>query len=215
MSGFASALAVDSDWQSCCTALLEGLAVPASANLGFLYCSDQHAGHVDDIVSRLRLETGVAHWIGSIGLGVSGVGQVEFDTPALSVMVGSFGDDQFRVFESTALTEETRAWAAAHEARFGIVHGDPHVTHLPGDIVSFASGLDSGFLVGGLSSARNEAKQIAERSLRGGLSGALFSDDTRLPPSSVRAVRQSAMCNASRVEMATSSQNSTGVRRSK
>ena len=177
MSGFASALAVDPDWQACCTQLLAGLDVPAGANLGFIYCGDRHADQVDDVVARLRLQTGIADWVGSIGLGVSGVGRVEFDTPALSVLVGCFGDDQFRVFESKDLNDDTRTWARAHDARFAIVHGDPHVTHLPDDIVSLASSLDSGFLVGGLSSARGDAKQIAGRALRGGLSGALFAGD--------------------------------------
>jgi small ligand-binding sensory domain FIST len=175
MSAFASALVVDPDWKNGVTSVLAELGELGNADLGFVYIADPLSAHAEAIVASLRERTKVAHWIGSIGLGVSGRGRVEFDTPALSVMVGSFGSECFRVFDSAKLDDATSRWAATTEARFAVVHGDPHVTHLPDEIVRFSAALDGGFLVGGLSSSRQACPQIANSAVSGGLSGALFS----------------------------------------
>lgn len=177
MTGFASALAIDAEWQNCVAAVADAVRHVDGANLGFVYIGDPLSAHADSIVNQLRMRTGVVDWVGSVGLGVSATGTMEFDTPALSVMVGAFPDDSYRVFGSTELDPATRSWARDRGARFGVIHGDPHVTHLPDDIVRFVADLDGGFLVGGLSSSRSACPQIANGAVRGGLSGALFAPE--------------------------------------
>lgn len=174
MSTFASALVVDADWRKCVERAADEIGGVPEANLGFVYVGDPLSAHADEIVAQLRMRTGVRDWVGSVGLGVSGRGQVEFDSPAISIMVGQFEEQSFRVFGDSVLDDATQRWAADNSARFAVVHGDPHVTHLPTSITEFSSALDGGFLVGGLSSSRGACPQIANCAVSGGLSGALF-----------------------------------------
>jgi len=177
MEGFASALVVNPDWQACVDGVAEEIKSAPEADVGFVYVGDPLSSNTDAIVEGLRERTGIKDWIGSVGLGVSGRGVVEFDTPALSVLAGSFGETRYRVFDSTKPTDALNAWARDNDARFAVVHGDPHVTNLPDDIARFTRDLDGGFLVGGLSSSRGACPQIANTAVRGGISGALFAGD--------------------------------------
>ena len=177
MEEFASALAVDADWQKCVAKVADAVAPAEDADLGFVYIGDPLSENADAIVASLRERTGVQDWVGSVGMGVSGPARVEFDTPALSALVGKFGSERYRVFDSTKQDDALYSWAAQHDARFAVVHGDPHVTNLPDDIARFTQQLDSGFLVGGLSSSRGACPQIANAAVRGGISGALFAGD--------------------------------------
>ena len=137
MEGFASALVVNPDWQACVDGVAEEIKSAPEADVGFVYVGDPLSSNTDAIVEGLRERTGIKDWIGSVGLGVSGRGVVEFDTPALSVLAGSFGETRYRVFDSTKPTDALNAWARDNDARFAVVHGDPHVTNLPDDIARF------------------------------------------------------------------------------
>ncbi len=61
-----------------------------------------------------------------------------------------------------------------------LAHGDPANPRIREMIETLSGKVASGFVVGGLSSARGETAQIAERRVAGGLSGVLFSDRVRL-----------------------------------
>ena len=150
-----------------------------SCNLGFLYVTDKLADDVPRLLEFLRLRTGVNHWVGSVGLGVCSVGIEYFDEPAVAILIGEFPEQSFRVFSSVVsdleqFELEHRAWCAAAEPYFGVVHGDPRNAAIAGLVGRLTERMDNGFLVGGLASSRGELIQVADGVTHGGLSGVLF-----------------------------------------
>ncbi len=178
MTTFRCGHANASDWregaQSCLSQIGQG-----AANLGFLYVTDMLADHVRDILAFFRQQTGVPHWVGTVGVGVCATGQEYLDEPAIAVMVGDFDADSFRVFSgirSESDIEGAPLKCGNAPANFAIVHADPlnrHITELVGRL---AERVESGFLVGGLTSSRRQNLQIADGVIEGGLSGVSFSD---------------------------------------
>ncbi|MBI4195662.1 MAG: FIST C-terminal domain-containing protein [Betaproteobacteria bacterium] len=166
------------DWseaaQSCIAQLGTG-----EANLGFLYVTDLLSDHLAEILARLRERTRVEHWVGSVGVGVCATGREYLDEPAMAAMVGEFEPDSFRVFSGIANEADVDSVplkCGPAPANFAIVHADPYnrrVTELVGRL---AERVESGFLVGGLTSSRRQNLQIADEVTEGGLSGVSFSD---------------------------------------
>ena len=66
---------------------------------------------------------------------------------------------------------------ADRPANFAIVHADPANSSVPVLVEGLAGKVESGFVVGGLSSSRAENLQIAEKTHDGGVSGVLLSDE--------------------------------------
>ncbi len=97
-------------------------------------------------------------------------------------MLAALPEDSFRLIPAgmsslSAMLTANRNWISEQEAHFAIVHGDPRNPNLPQIIESLADELDSGFLVGGLTSTDGHARglQIAGDLYQDGLSGVLFS----------------------------------------
>lgn len=184
MSAFHYAHAGDEpDWQILADQCLQQLApIPLAANLGFIYFSDTLNAVADDILGYLRRNSGVEHWVGSIGAGICATGQDYFDTPALAVMLGEFPADSFHVFNN--VQDDLRDFHATHagwysdrQALLGIVHGDPRNGHIPQLLSELTARLEEGFLVGGLSSSRQHHLQVSDGITEGGLSGVLFANE--------------------------------------
>jgi small ligand-binding sensory domain FIST len=180
---FKASCATGADWriitEQCLAELGSG---PASARLGLLYITEALAPDLDKLLERLRARTGVRDWIGTVGSGICCTGREIYDEPAAAVMLAVLPEDSYRLIPAgldalAKMLTLNRDWIAAHQARFGIVHGDPRNGHVPQIIESLSLELDSGFLVGGLSSASagNHQIQIAGERYENGLSGALFS----------------------------------------
>ena len=168
------------NWQEAIDACLQGLdPVPSGATLGFVYFTDHFVAHAEAIVDALRRHTGVPHWVGSVGVGVIATGTEYLDEPAVVAMVGSFAADSFRVFSGNSRPPApgSRTANGAYAAHFAVVHGDPGTEDVPGLIEDMSRKVRSGFLVGGLSSSRTRALQVADEVLEGGLSGVVFSSD--------------------------------------
>jgi small ligand-binding sensory domain FIST len=156
--------------------------IPVTANLGFLYVTDVMAVHLQEILSLLKEATGVSHWVGSTGLGICSSGQEYLDQPAIAVMLGEFPEHAFRVFPTIRSLDELQDSVSVGNsaAYFGIVHGDPENQHIPALIEQFANRMESGFVVGGLTSSRNENMQVADGITHGGLSGVVFTSGVAL-----------------------------------
>lgn len=172
-----------SQWREAIQACLSQLGgVPATANLGFIYVTDRLAEQMQDILSMLKQATGVTHWVGSAGLGICSAGQEYLDQPALAIMLGEFPAQAFRVFPTIRQLDEMPDVASVGNstAYFGIVHGDPENQNVPALIEQFAARMESGFVVGGLTSSRNENVQVADDVTRGGLSGVVFTSEVAL-----------------------------------
>jgi len=180
---FKAACATGTDWhiiiEQCLTELESK---PGSACLGLIYITEPLAPDLETLLEQLRDRTGVREWIGTVGSGICCTGREIYDQPAAVVMLAELPENSYRLIPAglDALAEMltlNRDWIAAHEARFGIVHGDPRNNHVPQIIESLSLELDPGFLVGGLSSAGSPDHQIqvAGKCYENGLSGALFS----------------------------------------
>lgn len=180
---FKYAHATSPDWreatQQCIAQMGE---VPVAANLGFIYVTDFFAASLQEILALLKESTGVMRWVGSTGVGICATSQEYFDRPAVALMLGEFPADSFRVFEPVRSMDELQSELSigSNPAYFGIVHGDPENQKMLGLIELFAARMESGFVVGGLTSSRQANVQVADGVTQGGLSGVGFTSDVAL-----------------------------------
>ena len=152
------------------------------ASLGFVYLTEALAAQAGHILALLKLRTGVPNWVGASAAAICATGVEYVDEPALAVMLGRFAPGSFNVFSGAQRppargTQTDRARSAAHAA---LVHADPLTPDLPSLIEDMAGKVDSGLLFGGLASGREPPLTIADRPLRGGLSGVVFAADVPL-----------------------------------
>lgn len=167
-------------WNEAAQACLSQIgSVPATANLGFIYVTDKYANRMSTILDFVKKSTGIAHWIGTTGLGICSQGQEYLDQPAIAIMLGEFPEHAFKVFSTIQNQDDlmTQMTVGDEPAYFGIVHGDPNNHQISELIAQFAAKMQSGFVVGGLTSSRNINVQVADDTTQGGLSGVMFSSD--------------------------------------
>jgi len=169
MSAFRCAHATAASWQECVDACASGLGRPR-AGLGFVYFTDALEPHAERVVAELRSRTGIADWVGTVGVGIVATGVEYLDQPALAVMATDLHEGQYHVFSGRA-----RAPAAHGASHFGVVHADPNTPDVAALIADMSSKVESGYLVGGLSSSRGRTVQVAKDVISGGLSGVLLS----------------------------------------
>ena len=176
-AGFAGACAFDPVWERALGDCMDRLAVPAAANLGFLYFSDRYAEDADALLAAVREESGVEHWVGSIGIGVIGADAAHIGRPGMSMLVGRFPDHSFRVFSGRT---PLRVGKDDEEPYFAVVHGDPRTADMSELVADMSSKVSSGFITGGLSSARGATVQIADGVLSGGICGVAFTESVSI-----------------------------------
>lgn len=180
MSAFSFGHAAGGTWREVADACLDAIGPPRpGATLGFLYATDSLAASLPEILEHLRERTAVPHWVGTLGMGVCATGREYYDEPALAVMIGDLPPDSFRVFgtlrEGLASFDARHGpWVAEHRPHLALVHGDPRNAAIPELLTRVGERLESGFLVGGLTSSRGPSLQIADGVTEGGLSGVLF-----------------------------------------
>ena len=156
--------------------------VPDSANFGFIYATYTLIPKLDIILDTLRQRTGVTHWSGTVGLGVSATGQEYYDQPALTIMLADFPDSMFRTLpvqtgDIDNFIHSTGDWLKNDEFYFGILHCDPGNMQVPSMISTLAQSIPNAFFVGGLSSSGDVNVQVADTVVSGGISGVLFSSE--------------------------------------
>jgi small ligand-binding sensory domain FIST len=190
MTRFRYGHATHPDWRMAtelALAQLEGQRSDASfargANLGFVYLTSELAGATDDVLSLLKLRTGVDDWVGTVGDGILATGAEYADEPAVAVMLADLPPGSFSVFSGTQRppAAEARTDSGAVAADAALVHADPATPDLQELVVDMANKVASGLLFGGLSSGDAEPlPQVANRTLAGGLSGVVFSSEVDL-----------------------------------
>ena len=101
MASFALAHAAGTEWKSItekCLAELSGREQRSDFDfLGLLYATDLLAGDAENILAHLRAKTGIANWVGSVGMGVCATGQEYFDQPAMAILIAELPKDSFRL----------------------------------------------------------------------------------------------------------------------
>ena len=157
------------------------LPVRPTANLGFVYVTDLYANRLTEMLAQLREQTGIAEWVGSVGIGVCGTGHEFMDESAIVVMLGEFPAESFKVFAPVTAADQVASALdgfAVHgkTAHYALVHGDARNPEIPELVQSVAAGMATGFVTGGISSSRFQSLQVADDVVHGGLSGVMFTD---------------------------------------
>ena len=179
---FRVAHAEGGDWEDLTGACIAGLgAMPTGCNLGFVYVTDSLDEDLHRIVERLRRETRIHHWVGTIGFGVCVARRELFDVSAMAVMVGALPKDSFYILPTVEkpdqpLPDEVLNWALVHHPVLGVVHADPRNPSLE-RLFNAIQEQTGCFLVGGLTASRGALEQVAGDVTEGGVSGVLFGSD--------------------------------------
>lgn len=146
---------------------------PFEPTLGWVYLTDHYAGQAEALLAELQRHWPGVAWVGCDGIGVAASGVEYFDEPALSVMLAELPRSDFRVFSGAKPLGDF----AAHAAQ---VHADPATSELAELITDMSDRTATGYLFGGLASARNRTLHIADAVLTGGLSGVAFASRVNL-----------------------------------
>ena len=141
---------------------------PFDPTLGWVYLSDRYAGEAEALLAELQRRWPGVAWVGCTGVGVSAGGVEYFDEPALTVMLAALPPADFRVFSGA----RPLGRFPAHTAQ---VHADPATPDLAELLADMSERTATGYLFGGLASARTRTLHIADGVLQGGLSGVAFS----------------------------------------
>lgn len=177
---FRAAAAAVPGWQDAVAKILVGLGeLDREHQLGFVYVTEAFAAVLGDIEVLLRQSTGVPHWVGGVGMGVCGFRAEYFDEPAISVLVMPIDAEGYRLFGGVKtdvgeVVEKNADWLAANDPPLAVVHADPGNTQVQDLVEEFAERANA-YLVGGLTSGKAGAMQVADGALSGGLSGVLLS----------------------------------------
>jgi small ligand-binding sensory domain FIST len=128
------------------------------ASLGIVYVSEPVAAGLSGLVRELAAATGIAAWVGGVGLGVCAAGHEAYDRAAAAVLTAPLPSDAFRLFGATDdpasdLPRQHANWIEAMTPTLALVHADPRCTDLPRAMVDAAAS-SGAFLVGGLMSHR-------------------------------------------------------------
>ncbi len=160
--------------------------------LGLIYITDHFARHAPAIMDHVAQHLpAVAHWSGTVGVGISSNNVEYFDEPALAIMLCDIPDSQYRVFSGVAPLGQ--AMAQGFQAQTALVHADGHTPELSELIADLANSTRSGFVFGGLASSRLQSVQFARGRERtspgsgaghgvysGGLSGVAFGPEVQI-----------------------------------
>ncbi|MBI1396285.1 MAG: histidine kinase [Betaproteobacteria bacterium] len=179
-SAFAYAHAASPHWRIAAAECLEQLGrVSPRANVGFVYLTDVYASRTQEILELLRMRTGIEHWVGTVGLGICATGQEYLDEGAMALMLGAFEPGTFRVLSQLRgpgdLARDPLSVGGV-PGNFAVVHADPRNGRVPALVRELSRRLESGYVVGGLSSSRSSHPQVADGVNEGGLSGIVFTD---------------------------------------
>lgn len=151
--------------------------VSAPLTLGWCYLTDYYAPAAEAILDELRLDFPGVAWVGTVGVGVAASGIEYFDEPAMVLMVAPLPHACFRLFSGRQPLPAASPEFVPHTA---LVHADGGTPDLQDLLRDLGARTATGYLFGGLSSARNRPAHMADGVLSGGLSGVAFTSDVDL-----------------------------------
>lgn len=154
--------------------------IPPEATFGFLYLSDLLLEEAEYILNQLIERTGLTHWVGSSGIGLIATQQEYYDQKAIVLMIADFNESDFHILpnfteNTSALSGELLNWCNNNDFNVGLIHGDPENPGVQPLIHQLGHDIPGAFLVGGISSSHSRTVQFANKTLHGGISGVLFS----------------------------------------
>ena len=188
LASFVQAHATHADWREAlerCQRQLETKIVTRAAKqgdsdpftLGWCYLSDYYAPNAEVILDELRRRFPGLAWVGTVGVGVAACGVEYIDEPALVLMIAPLPRQSFRVFSGVQPLPTTSSGFTAHAAQ---VHAEGSTPDLQELIHELSARTATGYLFGGLSSARTRTVHIADGVFTGGISGVAFGPEVDL-----------------------------------
>jgi small ligand-binding sensory domain FIST len=187
-ASFVQAQAAHADWREAlerCQRQLEAQIAARGAQqgdyapftLGWCYLSDYYAPAAEAILDELRMRFPGLAWVGTVGVGVAASGVEYIDEPALVLMIAPLPRQSFRLFSGLQPLPAVSSGFTAHAAQ---VHAEGSTPDLQELIHELSARTATGYLFGGLSSARNRAVHIADGVFTGGISGVAFGPEVDL-----------------------------------
>ncbi|MDD5247764.1 MAG: FIST N-terminal domain-containing protein [Rhodocyclaceae bacterium] len=152
-----------------------GAAAPLT--LGWCYLTDYYAAAAEAILDELRQAFPGVAWIGTSGIGVAASGIEYFDEPAMVLMVAPLPRECFRLFSGRQPLPAAATGFAPHTA---LVHADGSTPDLQELLQELSARTATGYLFGGLSSARGRPLHMADGVFTGGVSGVAFDAEVDL-----------------------------------
>ena len=149
----------------------------APLTLGWCYLTDYYGPAAEAILDDLRRTFPGVAWIGTVGIGVAANGVEYFDEPALVLMLAPLPRASFRLFSGRQPLPATATGFVPHTA---LVHADGSTPDVQELLQELSARTATGYLFGGLSSARDRALHMADGVFTGGLSGVAFGADVDL-----------------------------------
>jgi len=153
---------------------------PEDANFGFIYATDAMSSDYKNLLEACKNLTEIKHWVGTLGTGIISSDREYYDAPAASIMLANFDEQDFAMLPLISHPDEVAVSIKTPRefvTTLGIVHGDPFNPETQNLIHTLQREIKNSFLVGGLTSSRDEQLQVADNVYSGGISGVLFSEN--------------------------------------
>ena len=178
MAPFIAAHATHPDWRGALALVLAQVQAQRTAGapaptLGWVYLTDRYGPDAAALLAELRRALPGVGWVGGVGVGIAASGVEYFDEPGLAVLLAALPREHFRIWSGQRPLRDF----AAHTA---MVHADPVTPDVDALVADLAERTATGYLFGGLVSARTGTLHIADEVLQGGLSGVAFDAEVEL-----------------------------------
>jgi len=159
--------------------LLQLEKIPSGYNFGFIYATDTMSADYPELLQQCKKKTGIEHWVGTLGAGIIAPGKEFYDQPAVSIMLAYFDNKEFNILPRIQKASELNKlnWPKQFLTHFGIIHGDPFYQNTQNLITDIQQQVEECFLVGGLTSSKDNQYQIANNIATQGVSGVFFSEN--------------------------------------
>jgi small ligand-binding sensory domain FIST len=145
--------------------------------LGWAYFSEHYAAQAEPLLAELQARWPGVAWVGAVGIGLAANGVEYFDEPALVLMLADLPREQFCIFSGAHPLSQAPAGFVASTAQ---VHADGRTADLGELIGELSDCTATGYLFGGLASARAQPLHLANGVFEGGLSGVAFGPEVAL-----------------------------------
>jgi small ligand-binding sensory domain FIST len=147
----------------------------AESSFGFVYATSPLSPAFPDIIEILQRQTGIRHWVGTVGHGVCATGVEYFDQPAIVVLTCALDADAFQFIPAATDPNDIASETGLDgSAVIGVVHADPRNPAITTIVANLARHCGV-YLVGGLTSAESAFPQATgSQIVDGGVSGVLL-----------------------------------------
>jgi small ligand-binding sensory domain FIST len=180
MKQFLIASCQDSDESAMVQSCLEQIGpIPERFNLGFLYASDHLANSLETVLGLLEKKVPGVSWVGTVGMGICTGGREIYDQPALTLMLGDFPPESFRMlreFKGDLKQAGISGGVEQMDFNFAFVHADPSNPKAVVWLEQLAGEPGLSFINGGLTSSQGANPQISGGLVGSGISGVIFNN---------------------------------------